>query len=446
MEPKNILSNARGTRDLAGAELVLRRRIMDAIREKFRAMDAIEMETPLVERKSVVDKMYGEEFDKLVYEIVNPKANGATKEILRYDQTVPLARYCATNGIKSLRRYQIGKVYRRDKPNASGGRAREFYQCDFDIVGDDQGSGVHDLEMIDLLARILNELVGKNSYKIKINHKQIPTGVLLKFGVPPEKMSTICSAIDKLDKCSWEEVCAEFEEKGVPGMVAMRFKEFIGVFNGLVSSEFGRATRVLGEYADDCVVGELARLYEMTGTLGLRDQIEFDASLVRGMDYYTGIIFEAVYHDQSTMPNTLAAGGRYDKMIGKLGSQGDVPAIGMSIGIERLARVVAPGASGGADGPAVFVATIGDGTEVLAERIRICSELRNRGIPTAMSNKANPKMRAQFGAVFDRNIRYMVVVGGDEIDQNRIKIKDVPEKTEMVFDRDEAIQFLADHC
>jgi len=206
MNINNELRNAVGTVDLSGKSLKIRQKIISIIKSIFETTDAIELDTPIIELRSIVDQMYCEEFDKLVYEIVDYDQNNNDeycKQILRYDLTLPLARYCAMNGIKSLRRYQIGKVYRRDKPNINNGRFREFYQCDYDIVGDNLNSGIHDIEILELLVRILDKLIGRNTYKIKINHKQLLTNLLLSQNIPFDKINTVCSSIDKLDKCTW---------------------------------------------------------------------------------------------------------------------------------------------------------------------------------------------------------------------------------------------------
>ena len=428
-----------GTRDLVGLDLLIRQKMIAILKDIFKNMDAIELDTPVIELKSTVMQMYGEEFNKLVYDLVDHKEEESpTKQILRYDLTVPLARFCAMNGIKALRRYQIGKVYRRDKPNIQNGRYREFYQCDFDIIGDDGGSGVNDIEILDLLVRVLDSLVGRGTYKIRINSRKLLVDILTNLGVDPAQVNSICSTLDKLDKWSWLDICDELQLRGMKADSMLIFRELAGSPN----------IDALVKYSDEATIGSIKNLFAMLESIGISDAFQFDLSLARGMDYYTGIIFEAVYSDKTIMPSTIAAGGRYDKMIGKLGTQGDVPAIGLSVGLERIVRIIqATDPNFCAETkPEIFVASIGTSARVLAERIKLCSDLRNIGLNVAMSNKRNPKMAGQFEVVFNRNIKYMVIIGENEINAGQIKIKEIATKVETAYSRSEGIDFLVRDC
>ena len=166
----HIIRTPLGTRDLFGKDLLVREKIFDIAKKCFRLRNAVQLDTPVVELYTLVKNLYGDEFTKLVYKLND---GGGDDLILRYDLTVPLARYVATNGLKSFRRYQIGKVYRRDDPQISKGRYREFYQMDFDIIGDDQETCIYDTEILDLMVELLDKLIGCGTYSIKINHREI---------------------------------------------------------------------------------------------------------------------------------------------------------------------------------------------------------------------------------------------------------------------------------
>lgn len=454
-----LIANATGTRDLCGQDLLTRQKIISTIRSIFQNMDAVELDTPVIELRSVVDKLYGEDFNKLVYELVDhgepnyvveETSDIVANEILRYDLTVPFARFCATNGVKSMRKYQIGKVYRRDKSNMQGGRYREFYQCDFDIVGDDMGSGIHDVEILDLLVRLMDTLLGKNNYKIKINHRQLLVNVLLFLQIESSLINSICSTIDKLDKHSWTEIISELDSKGVDQKTSLQLQT---IFDACNSNDINEIFTQLEALAidDGTTINSLRKLFSMLGSLGIEHNFEFDLSLARGMDYYTGIIYEVVYLNKSIMPSTIAAGGRYDNMIGKLKNvepSVNIPTIGFSIGLERIARIIEQTNKDFCKelAPQIFVASIGSSDKVITERIKLCSELRSAGLNVIMSNKQNPKMGAQFDVVFNRNIKFMVIIGETEIDSGKIKVKEIIPKMEILFNRQSGIQYLIDNC
>lgn len=430
---KTTLSNAHGMRDFVGRDLALRQFIIKSIRRIFEKMDAVELDTPVIEQRNTVDKLYGEEFDKLCYELVNHKADSECKEILRYDMTVPLARYCAMNALKSLRRYQIGKVYRRDHPNMLQGRYREFYQCDFDIIGDDMGSGINDIEILILMTNVLDSLLKRGTYKIKINHRKFLTDILVSLGIPVEKITTVCSTIDKCDKMSRHDILKELVQKDITESVARNICDIIYADTAAID--------IAKKYSDAGTLEYMQRLFKNLSELNMLDVFELDIKLARGMDYYTGIIYEAVYLDSATMPSTIAAGGRYDNMIGKLSNQDNIPAIGLSFGVERIARILEKNFIY-KNTPLVYIATIGGTPEIIAARIKLCSELRQAGINTAMSNKTDPKMRTHYDNVFDKNIPYMVIIGKNEIANNQICIKHIATKTQKTYSHDEGIKYL----
>ena len=241
------------------------------------------------------------------------------------------------NGIASFKRYQIAKVYRRDNP--SKGRYREFYQCDFDIAGLSEPMGP-DFEVVKILTELLDKLeIG--DYVVKLNHRKLLDGMLEICGVPAEKFRTICSSIDKLDKQTFEQVKKEMvEEKGLSSEIADRIGGFVkekGAPMELLTKLRQEGSEFLANSSSKEALDELSIMFEALERSKCSHRIVFDLSLARGLDYYTGVIFEAVCIGAEV--GSIAAGGRYDNLIGMFGSK-QVPAVGMSLGIERVFNIM----------------------------------------------------------------------------------------------------------
>nr|GEV50165.1 histidine--tRNA ligase, cytoplasmic [Tanacetum cinerariifolium] len=255
-------------------------------------------------RERAFSRKYGDD-SKLIFDLAD---QGGELCSSRYDLTVPFARYVAMNGITSFKRYQIGKVYRREKP--SKGRYREFYQCDFDIACDESIGA--DFEVVKILIELLDELnIGE--YEIKLNHRKLLDGMLDICGVPSDKFRTVCSSIDKLDKQTFEEIKKELidEKGGGPFLTNDSTKQ---------------------------ALNDLDKLFQLLDTARCVHKVVLDLSLARGIDYYTGLIYEAVSKGDIQV-GSIAAGGRYDDLIAKFGTK-RVAAIGVSLGIERIFTIL----------------------------------------------------------------------------------------------------------
>merc|ERR1711963_1112996 len=219
---KMILKTAKGTRDFQPDQMAIREKVLELVKSVFERHDAETIDTPVFELKEVLTGKYGED-SKLIYDL---KDQGGEILALRYDLTVPFARYVAMNKVEKIKRYQIAKVYRRDQPSISRGRYREFYQCDFDIAGT-YDPMVADAECVKIVKDILRSMeVGK--FQIKVNHRQILDGIFEVCGVAPDMFRTICSSVDKLDKSPWEEVKKEMvEEKDLDPGKADKIGEYV---------------------------------------------------------------------------------------------------------------------------------------------------------------------------------------------------------------------------
>ena len=324
----------KGTRDYLPEQMAIRDEAFTIIRRVFKRHGAVEIDTPVFELKETLTGKYGED-SKLIYDLAD---QGGERLALRYDLTVPFARFLAVNSVGNIKRFHIGKVYRRDQPALSRGRYREFYQCDFDIAGV-YGRMVPDSECLAVACEILDALpIG--DFGIKLNHRRLLDAILDICGVPAEKFRTICSAVDKLDKEPWEEVKREMvEDKGLSSEVADRIGEFVvlkgkpwDMYNSLMTEKkFGDHKGALEAMED------MRILFEYLEAMDKLKFISFDLSLARGLDYYTGVIYEAVCMNGNTQVGSIGGGGRYDYLVSMFQEAGKVtPTVGVSVGIERV--------------------------------------------------------------------------------------------------------------
>jgi len=423
---------AKGARDFAPDQMAIREVAFSKIVGVFKRHGAVSIDTPVFELRETLMGKYGED-SKLIYDLAD---QGGELLSLRYDLTVPFARYVAVNGVSNIKRYHIAKVYRRDQPQMTRGRFREFFQCDFDIAGA-YSVMVPDAEVLKVLVEILDDL-DLGEYEVKLNHRKLLDAMLDIAGVPAQKFRPICSAIDKLDKEPWEVVREEMvEEKGLPGDVADRIGEFVVLRDQpkTLLARLTEASHPLAQHASSAAaLSELGILFEFLEGMGALDQIIFDLSLARGLDYYTGVIYEAVLKGGGV--GSIAAGGRYDTLVGMFSGK-DVPAVGVSIGIERVFAIMetqmraAASASGGTIRETetdVLVASIGNGLQ--GKRMAVASLLWANGVRAEFGFKPNPKMGDQLGYALKSGIPLMVLFGEDEINRGIVKLKDLDAGTE----------------
>lgn len=377
---KLILKTAKGTRDYQPDQMAIRGKVLDRVIKVFKRHGAETIDTPVFELKEVLTGKYGED-SKLIYDL---KDQGGEILSMRYDLTVPFARYVAMSKIASIKRYHIGKVYRRDNPSMSRGRYREFYQCDFDIAGA-YDPMIPDAECVKIVQEILSSLdVGK--FVVKVNHRQILDGIFEVCGVSQDMFRTICSSVDKLDKSPWEEVKKEMvEEKNLDEAAADRIGEFVRMSGGLDLIEKLEAGDLVKSKTAKEGLESMKLFLRYCGHYGCCDVVSFDLSLARGLDYYTGIIYEAVLLDetrdekgQPVQVGSVAGGGRYDKLVGMFDPKHrDVPCVGVSIGIERLFSIMetqlATKGKVRTTETEVYVATAQKNLH--EERLKICREL-----------------------------------------------------------------------
>lgn len=432
----NQLRNPTGTHDLNPSDIALREYIIGVAKQCFINYGGQQIDTPVMELYDNVRDLYGEEFHKLVYKFKDEHDD----LILRYDLTVPFARFVGMNGLRLFRRFQIGTVYRCDDPQISKGRYRAFLQADFDIAGSDLGSGVFDMEVLQLAEDLLSKLLGDH-FMIRLNHKDLISQYLQKLNVPVDNLSTVCSSIDKLDKKNLEEVCTELLQKGISGEIVEDISNLIKELTIKRTSKQTLDYLIQNNLIEGNTYDQFSILLDKLNYTGICDKIVFDPLLARGLDYYSGIIFEAYYLDKDIMGTSICAGGRYDNLIGKFSNHGQIPAVGISLGIERIATILENTKfSIPKNNIDVYVASIGEG--MLNERIKLCSLLRKQNISTMMSYLGNPKMRTQFDDVFNYDAKYMVIIGQEEMKSEVIKIKTIATKVEETFNLNDGVNKL----
>ncbi len=417
----------KGTRDFLPNEMKIRNLMFNLIRKVFEKYGGVEIDTPVFERKELLMDKYGEE-SKLIYDLED---QGGELLSLRYDLTIPFARYMACNSIGKIKKYQIGKVYRRDQPQKNRGRYREFYQCDFDIAGE-YPIGYSEIEILQIICEILNKLnVGK--YLIKINDRRFLDKIFELCSIESNKFKTICSSIDKLDKMSINDVKNEMIQKGLNEESIEKLFEYIS-FKGTLEELFIK----LNDWKMNEFLEEYEILNRMLNIFNLNSNILIDLSLARGLDYYTGIIYETILLDESM--GTIVAGGRYDNLIGTFSNK-SMPCIGVSFGIERLYDILKNKEEYNSfkTNTQIYVGMIGDNQE--ENVLKVVQMIRERDYICEYCMKST-KFKKQIQYVLEEGISYMIIVAENEIKEGLLKIKNISKNEEDLINLEELTNYL----
>lgn len=400
-----------GTRDFLADDVRRREAAFGTVREVFDRYGFDPLVTPAFERIEVLTGKYGDEGDKLVFKILRRgehEASGEADLALRYDLTVPLARVVSTYGSQlpsPYKRYAIGPVWRADRPGK--GRFREFTQCDIDIVG--SSSELADAEII---AAVNDGLValGVDDFTFEINSRQALFGLLEAYQVPDSLGGQVLITLDKLDKLKPEQVVAELVERGVAAETAE------ALVADLASGDVGRIRDKLdASERGKRGLAEVDRVLELTSSLPA-GRVVFTPRMVRGLDYYTGVIFEV---SAAGYPGSIASGGRYDGLVAALGGP-DLPACGGSIGLERIlsARDAAEASPRGLD---VAVTVLGADVEMA----RLAGELRAAGLRVGTFLGATRKLAKQLKWANTQHAAFAVLYGPDEQAAGEITVRDM---------------------
>lgn len=408
----------KGTRDFLPQQMIRRNYVLRIIQSIFEKYGFDPLETPAMELWETLSGKYGEEGDRLTYRFID---RGDREVGLRYDLTVPLSRVVAMYPQelpKPFKRYQIQPVWRADKPQK--GRFREFYQCDIDIVGSD--SMLAEAEIIAILNEILTTL-GFRKYSIRINNRKILSGIAQTCGVKGELEFALYRAIDKLDKIGMAGVEEELRKSGISAQAIARLQQILEIGGSNEDRLKICEQAISGSAAGAEGLKELRELFTYLQSYAVPEEnYLFDVKLARGLDYYTGPIYETVVEEPRI--GSITGGGRYDKLIGMFSGQ-EQPATGSSVGFERIITVMEemhmfPDE---VHTTAQVLVTVFDSAS-LPYSIRIARLLRAAGINTDLYT-GKSKLRGQFGLANDRKIPMVVIAGPDEQVNAKANLKDM---------------------
>ena len=410
----------KGTRDFGQVEMARRNYIFNTIKGVFSLYGFQQIETPAMENIGTLMGKYGEEGDKLLFRIQNSgeKAGLAPEKGLRYDLTVPFARYVVQHREEiafPFKRYQIQPVWRADRPQK--GRYREFYQCDVDVIGSDSLLG--ELELIQIVEEVYKRL-GINVC-LHINNRKILAGIAEVIGAP-DKMVDITVAIDKLDKIGVEAVNAELVERGLNAEQVAKLQPILNL-SGTTAEKLAALKTILANSETGLKgVAELEEVFQLLENVDCRLNIELDLCLARGLNYYTGAIFEVKALD--VQMGSITGGGRYDNLTGIFGLPG-VSGVGISFGADRIYDVLTeldlfPKELQSTT--QVLFATFG--AEELKYALKWAKELRAKGMAVEVYPEPT-KMKKQMGYADDKQIPYVAIVGGNEMETNTVMLKNM---------------------
>lgn len=447
------VSLPQGTRDF-GPEVVRKRHyILTTIRKVFELYGFQPLETPAMENLETLMGKYGEEGDRLIFKILNNGLNEPSKKekvreavegllegkasavlterALKYDLTIPFARYVAMHHpelIYPFKRYQMQPVWRADRPQK--GRYREFWQCDADTVG--STSLINEAEFCNIYHQVFT-LLGMSAYSLHINSRKVLAALATKCG-GSQWMTAITTAIDKLDKTGWEKVKAELEQKGLQQDQIETIHAYLQI-QGSNQERLTQMENLLGPSTDAQEgIAELRHLIQ-SGMVDAAAHLVVDFTLARGLDYYTGIIFEAKAPPGVTM-GSIGGGGRYDDLTGLFGVPG-IPGVGISFGLDRIYDVMETlslfPASLAQSCRALFFHT---GTETVAWAYKVMQQLREHNIACEMYPEET-RFDKQFKYAERRNIPYAVIIGSKEVESRTLVVKNLQKGEQVTYSIDE---------
>ena len=430
----------KGARDFLPFQMAIRNQAFKIITDVFKKHGAVEIDTPVFELKETLMGKYGED-SKLIYDLND---QGGELLSLRYDLTVPFARFMAVHNLPSIKRYHIGKVYRRDNPQMAKGRFREFYQCDFDIAGPNYGKMIPEAEVIKVVVEILEQLpIG--GFNIKLNHRLLLDAIINISNIKDDMFKTVCSSVDKLDKEEWATVKKELIEKGITEEQCDKLWTFVQLkdkpkilYEKLIKNE-----ELMNNQKGKTSLEEMAILFDYLEIMGIDKFCTFDLSLARGLDYYTGLIYETVLTDTDKV-GSISGGGRYDNLVGMFTSK-PIPAVGVSIGIERIFNILEEKYKDSDEirsvDTEVFVAAIkSNKINMTKERFKVVNELWDNGIKAEILYNENPRMDKQMDYILENRIPFAVFIGENEVNEGKIKIKCMANGNELMIERGKLVE------
>ncbi len=447
----------KGTRDFSSVEMVKRNYIFDTIKAVFQRYGYLPIETPAMENLSTLLGKYGDEGDKLLFKILNsgdylngvdPKlVNGSEADKLalqicekglRYDLTVPFARFVVQHQNEitfPFKRYQIQPVWRADRPQK--GRYREFYQCDVDVVGSD--SLINELELIQIVDEVYRQL--NINVVLKLNNRKVLAGIAEVIG-EMNRMVDITVAIDKLDKIGLDNVNAELAQKGLSSEAIDKLQPILHL-QGSNQSKLETLKTVLASSETGMKgIEELSTIFDYINALGIQLEVELDLTLARGLNYYTGAIFEVKAKDVAI--GSITGGGRYDDLTSIFGLN-NVSGVGISFGADRIYDVMNqlnlfPEDSGAQT--RILFANFGGADELYA--LQLLNKVRAAGFNAEIYPDAG-KMKKQMGYANKKSIPFVAIVGEEDRANQQVSLKNMTSGEQQRVDFDALIKVIASH-
>ena len=437
MQSNTLFLAAKGADDFTVDQMPIRNQIMGVIRQQYNLMGADQIETPIFEQTSFLQRKYGDD-QKLIFDLKTSNSS-AEQCSLRYDLTVPLTRFCLNKGIVKGRFYQFGYSFRMDTPNLTQGRRRQFMQADLDIVGEPSNK-ILDAQLLAAGNNILLKLM-IDQYRIYVNNRDIMIQSLRNIGVSADLILTTCSSIDKLDKITTEQCKCELT----------------GKFNG--NSEL--AEKVIGSINNPSKPLKVwfVELQKYCLTLGISpDKLVLNPGLARGMDYYNDLIFEFVLTDSDVKFGTIIAGGRYDGLASMLGSTTVMPMLGLSVGVERVFRYLSVKKIAVTNSKnaliKLFLARINKDitSDKVADQLEqyqlkvnslIIQNVVNSNTKLITSNIAR-SISKQLKFALKNDYNYLFVVGKQEMDSNKLTVKNLKTRETQLIELAELPAFVSD--
>ena len=439
----------KGTRDFSPSEMMRRTYIFETIKRVFRTYGFAPLETPAMENLSTLLGKYGDEGDKLLFKILNSgdyAANLSDEQVrnaskicekgLRYDLTVPFARYVVQHQGEiafPFKRYQIQPVWRADRPQK--GRYREFYQCDVDVIG--SRSLLNEVELVEIVERVFSAL--KINVTLKMNNRKILFGIAEAIG-HADKMIDITVAIDKLEKIGLDNVKAELLERGLDEVAVAKLQPILEL-SGTNSQKLDKLQEVIAVSEVGLKgIAEMREIFGYVEQLGIKLNVELDLSLARGLNYYTGAIFEVKANDFAI--GSICGGGRYDDLTGIFGLP-NTSGVGISFGADRIYDVMV--------GLELFPEEVNFSTKVMfinlgeAEQmasLSIIRQLRDKGVACEIYPEA-AKMKKQMEYANRRMIPFVVIIGGNELAEQKATIKNMKSGEQTTLPFGEVSEFFA---
>ena len=455
----------RGTRDFGPAEMQKRQYIFNILKTNFQLFGYSPIETPTMENITTLTGKYGEEGDQLIFKVLNSRiheskddkkellkkefntsleksynSEALTEKALRYDLTVPFARYVVMNNhalTSPFKRYQIQPVWRADKPQK--GRYREFYQCDADVIG--SNSLINELELIAMMDKSFSEL--NIPVLVKFNNRKILSGIAEILNAS-DKIIDITVAIDKLDKIGKDGVVKELQEKGISETAIKQLEPLIDLSGSNENKVSTLKTFLANSEVGKKGIEEIEFLLNHLNTLNIKHiTVELDITLARGLNYYTGTIFEAKANAGTFTPSILG-GGRYDDLTGIFGLKG-LSGVGISFGVDRIYDVMEelnlfPEAVNRVSTTKILLANFGEAE--LMHCVGLVSKLRALGINAEVYPDVVKKIAKQFEYADKKQIPFVGVVGGNEMANNTVMLKNMASGTQEEVNFEKLVESL----